>query len=889
MIRNHYGRRTAANKMSGYSDMDPGRCIEWLTAMKAKRHIIRGDVSEFVSKLGVEGRKHYCEVLSGDKFTKFYFDFDHKEDRPLGEQELTRYFVRIEEDIRRLMEVIAPGIEVKVAWAQRHGMKEGKFKVSYRAFVSGVKVLYHHIPALVRSAREKLLPYLISENWDMAVYKKKEQLLGAVECTKDITDGRVLRRMHGASIEDTLVQVVGDDWPEVNASEDALQTESRVARLKRETGEKEELEGKARDFVINKVKSILGTKYGDVTSQCTHVEGVVPQDAQFYFQTSGKRECCYGEEHDSNNFYIKIKENRLSYLCLAFGCLEKGELKVMAGHVFSEEELERLEKLKGIDQIQKERRLMKEEKERKRKWAEEEKERKRKKAEEEKEVARSTSERLRQECANHEGDMSMDRTYIAEWGKSLEDSEPEDMENVEESQVWNTSVADMVRYMNRYLMIDIDSGYKSVILCSYPSKYDMERQSIEVIHFARTYMAEAKEAWTIWLQHQDRREVRTVFEPGEDIDLANVKKLNLYTPPLAKQKLMEEPDFEMDREMVDRTLRHIYTALCGEDKEVYNYFMSWLASIVQNPAKKTEVAVVFIGDQGVGKGLFIDRFIGNKVFGTHLYTQVQDVEQIVGKFNPMVANKILVNADECNSFGGGHKQANRLKNVVTEDRIQFEEKYKNALNIKSYHNYIFTTNSYFPVKIEPHDRRYLVVQTSSKYRGDRDYFRLLAEEMEHPDAPAHFYKYLEKWNLDGFEIKDIPMTELKRELAKRELPEAAIFLYERMQSRTFPFGIYEAKGVRQENGITQYLTTDNVKPVRCDEVYAEFVKHCEDNHAQKMEKRTFGVWMSTRLGIKSKGKRVAGTYHKCYVLEEKEVKSKMVAAGVWPESDDDVM
>jgi hypothetical protein len=52
------------------------------------------------------------------------------------------------------------------------------------------------------------------------------------------------------------------------------------------------------------------------------------------------------------------------------------------------------------------------------------------------------------------------------------------------------------------------------------------------------------------------------------------------------------------------------TVLCSGNEEHFQYFILWLASLVQKPNEKLEVAIVLQGDKGAGKvsNLFIYDF-----------------------------------------------------------------------------------------------------------------------------------------------------------------------------------------------------------------------------------------------------------------------------------------
>lgn len=93
--------------------------------------------------------------------------------------------------------------------ASRHGMKAGKFKISFRVFFKDFKVVYHDIPILIRYMDQ-------ADFWDTSPYKESEQLLGCINGIKGRGDNRILLpepEYSGVSLLDFVAQHVDTDWP----------------------------------------------------------------------------------------------------------------------------------------------------------------------------------------------------------------------------------------------------------------------------------------------------------------------------------------------------------------------------------------------------------------------------------------------------------------------------------------------------------------------------------------------------------------------------------------------------------------------------------------------------------------------------------------------------
>ena len=104
---------------------------------------------------------------------------------------------------------------MSVALASRHGVdpKHGLYKLSFRAFFSGVRVWYPEVPRLLEAALGQAPGY-----WDLSVYKECEQLVCAIYGRKGAKDPRRLVPVDPAAGGDVdvlryVVQHTEPGWP----------------------------------------------------------------------------------------------------------------------------------------------------------------------------------------------------------------------------------------------------------------------------------------------------------------------------------------------------------------------------------------------------------------------------------------------------------------------------------------------------------------------------------------------------------------------------------------------------------------------------------------------------------------------------------------------------
>lgn len=205
-------------------------------------------------------------------------------------------------------------------------------------------------------------------------------------------------------------------------------------------------------------------------------------------------------------------------------------------------------------------------------------------------------------------------------------------------------------------------------------------------------------------------------------------------------------------------LKHIEENIANGDKAVYNYLIAWMAHTVQHPDNLVGVAPVLRGSMGVGKGVYADEF--GKLFGRH-YMLLNDSNQLTGKFNGHMKDKVLLFADE--AFWAGDKSAEgKLKSMITEPTLVVEMKGKDAYTIKNNLHMIFATNNEWAAPAGPKERRFFVIDVGEKHSQDSEYFKTICNQMDNGGREALLH-YLMNYNLSGVNLRQFPQTSALRD------------------------------------------------------------------------------------------------------------------------------
>ena len=244
----------------------------------------------------------------------------------------------------------------------------------------------------------------------------------------------------------------------------------------------------------------------------------------------------------------------------------------------------------------------------------------------------------------------------------------------------------------------------------------------------------------MWLSSPHRTFDDVVFDPGDE-HLAH--QYNLW------QGFAVEPQ----QGDCSRYLDHVRDCICDGDQALFDYVVSWMAHLVQKPAELPGVALVLIGDQGTGKGSFVEPL--GQILGIH-YQHATQMDKVLGRFNMHMANALLVFCDEI-VWGGNKKDEGALKGLVSERDRLVEGKFQNPLTLPSYLRLIFATNEPWAVPTGEKERRWCVLNVNSDHMQDTSYFAALKNDLANGGTEA-LLNFLMARDISSFNVRKVPQT-----------------------------------------------------------------------------------------------------------------------------------
>lgn len=147
----------------------------------------------------------------------------------------------------------------------------------------------------------------------------------------------------------------------------------------------------------------------------------------------------------------------------------------------------------------------------------------------------------------------------------------------------------------------------------------------------------------------------------------------------------------------------------GNDRDILEHFVNWLAFIVQE-RDRTTTCWVLHGTEGTGKGILTTNILRPLLGPSN--TVFKRLEEIAENFNPYMRGALLVVVDEVQTSSLANENAvtAKLRNFITEEFVPIRAMHATGVESRNYTNWIFNSNKPDPVLIPKSDRRHNVAK-----------------------------------------------------------------------------------------------------------------------------------------------------------------------------------
>lgn len=300
--------------------------------------------------------------------------------------------------------------------------------------------------------------------------------------------------------------------------------------------------------------------------------------------------------------------------------------------------------------------------------------------------------------------------------------------------------------------------------CSDVPQAEFERRYEDLQYYYEDKKGETKQSDFMkqWKKDSSKRVYDTaVFMPPPRGDELPKDVYNKWTGfPIENEPLDESVN-------ITRLLYHI-VVVANFNYATYNWFLDWMASIIQNPSRKTEVCPVLIGSQGCGKSTLAERYLSNMI-GDEKTLITSEPAKFTGRFTDL-EGKLIVALNEAEGSNLS-EVTSVIKDRITSATFPREKKGMQIEEAKPcFVNLIYTSNQIY-FKLEKGERRFMPVICSDQYKNNKAYFDLLYRDFADKTKMRKFYQYLKDRDISKVHLaNDRPWTEIRMSLSNMCLP-----------------------------------------------------------------------------------------------------------------------
>lgn len=257
----------------------------------------------------------------------------------------------------------------------------------------------------------------------------------------------------------------------------------------------------------------------------------------------------------------------------------------------------------------------------------------------------------------------------------------------------------------------------------------------------------------IWMNDPARRSIHT-------IDFKETNDPAVFVIPF---QFAYEKAQTADADAAQMYLGLLDILASGEQKE---YFLNYLAHILQKPLENPKVAIVLTGLKGCGKDTPIDIFM-EYVVGS-LYSKNYDSnEQFFDKHDLGRLNKFLVKLEEADPLIC-KKNASNLKARITANYSSFNPKGLNPFEAANYGRNFYTTNMGNPFEMSGGERRFFILNAKSNRKGDFEYWGNIRKKLFTPSAGRAIADMLLARDISNWNPFDMPISDYQRAVVESE-------------------------------------------------------------------------------------------------------------------------
>jgi hypothetical protein len=301
-----------------------------------------------------------------------------------------------------------------------------------------------------------------------------------------------------------------------------------------------------------------------------------------------------------------------------------------------------------------------------------------------------------------------------------------------------------------------------------------------------------------------------------------------------------------DVKKIQPILDNIKIVWANSNEDHYRYMISWLQQIFKYPSKKSKVALVLRSEkQQIGKGIIVENFLIPYVFGKNISLYGSGLGFLTERFNVELMGRVFIAVDEMQSIiGNTNSDFEKVKSLLTSPYVKLEIKNGKRWNDNNFMNLLMMTNNEFSIKIEEGDARHAIFDCFNGKKNDREYFEAIGNCFNEENADI-FFSYIHGFENPVDDIRDIPETQLKKDMKLSCMPSSKKFIHI-VKDLIDEFGGLDEKELDEIDLSNWKLSIVEAKDcVKGADFYTYYKKFCEEEGEKAVSNTKFGREIST--------------------------------------------
>ncbi len=246
-------------------------------------------------------------------------------------------------------------------------------------------------------------------------------------------------------------------------------------------------------------------------------------------------------------------------------------------------------------------------------------------------------------------------------------------------------------------------------------------------------------------------------------------------------ELVQRPQHPLDVHLFRMFMAELCQRLFNSDLSLFYTGLAFMRHAYLSPEECPHRMLLFHGVHGIGKGAFIDHFLGRHIFGHH-FLSLNCVSRLTQTFNSALLNACVIHLDDVVMSTPQYQQ---IKSVITQTSSSVEFKGVDRIKVDHLVHHIFMSCNKIDFACDISERRLLMIQCGDTLSNalqlgnkalwnstNRAFFDMCTSMHEAPQIAALFIRFLVYYlNPQEYDTdRSPPSTLLLRKTAIKSLP-----------------------------------------------------------------------------------------------------------------------